>query len=104
MSDVTPPPPPSQPEAAPAYGYAPSSSDRFNTLAIVGFILTFIVTIAGLIVSIIALNQIKRTGERGRALALWGVILSIVFMVLGILLGVIVAIASAHIAATGSAG
>ena len=46
---------------------APGASAKFNTLAIVGFVLAFVVNIAGVVVSFIALSQIKKTGERGRA-------------------------------------
>jgi hypothetical protein len=61
---------------------------RYNVLAIVGFILAFVFSLAGLIVSIIAFTQIKKTGERGRGLALAGIILSIVFMVISIVLSI----------------
>ena len=64
---------------------APGASAKFNTLAIVGFVLAFVVNIAGVVVSFIALSQIKKTGERGRGLALAGIILSIVFMVVGVI-------------------
>lgn len=60
----------------------------YNVLSIVGFILAFVFSLAGLIVSLIALSQIKKTGERGHGLALAGVILSAVFLVLGIVIGI----------------
>jgi hypothetical protein len=69
---------------APQYGSA-SAPAKTNTLAIVGLILAFVFNIAGLIVSIIALNQIKRTGENGRGLALAGLIISIVSIVFGVI-------------------
>jgi len=56
----------------------------YNVLAIVGFILAFVFNIAGLIVSLIALSKIKKTGERGRGLAIAGVIISIVSIIFGI--------------------
>ncbi len=62
------------PYGTPGYTYAP----RTNTLAIVGFILAFIVSVAGVICSHIALSQIKRTGEGGHGLALAGVIIGYV--------------------------
>ena len=52
-----------------------------NTLAIVGFILAFFVTVAAIVLGFIALAQIKQTGERGRGLALAAVILGFVFSV-----------------------
>jgi hypothetical protein len=90
MSDATPP-------AAPAPSYAPAAaSSKWNVLAIVGFIGTFIIPLAGLICSAIALNQIKTSGEKGRGLALAGLILSIIYFV-------IVIIAIIAIAASGGA-
>jgi peptidyl-prolyl cis-trans isomerase B (cyclophilin B) len=61
------------------------SAARYNVLAIVGFILAFVFNIAGLVVSLIALSQVKKTGERGRGLALAGVIISIVSIIFGII-------------------
>lgn len=57
---------------APAY-YAPPA--RTNTLAIVALVLSFFVTLGGIICGHIALAQIKRTGEGGRGLALAGLII-----------------------------
>ncbi|ROP75375.1 MULTISPECIES: DUF4190 domain-containing protein [unclassified Frigoribacterium] len=67
---------------------APGTAGRYNVLAIVGFILAFVFALAGLVVSIIALSQIKKTGERGRGLALAGVILSIVFMIISVIVSI----------------
>ena len=50
---------------------------KTNTCAIVGFILSFFVGLAGLIVSIVALNQIKKRNEKGKGLAIAGVVFSI---------------------------
>ncbi|WP_344790965.1 DUF4190 domain-containing protein [Gryllotalpicola daejeonensis] len=99
----TAPPAPAAP-AAPAGqygGYAPAQP-RYNTLAIVGFILSFIVSIAGIIVSAIALNQIKKTGERGHGLALWGLILGIVFLVLSVVVAIISFAAAAALVNSGT--
>ena len=51
-----------------------------NVWAIVGFVCSFFIPLLGIIFSVIALGQIKRTGERGRGLALAGLIISIVTM------------------------
>jgi|HubBroStandDraft_5_1064220.scaffolds.fasta_scaffold532758_2 hypothetical protein len=83
MTDPVAPVPP----AAPAYAPA---GPRTNVLAIVGFILAFVVTLAGIIVSAIALKQIKQTGEGGHGLALAGVILGIVFSVFWIIYFVVI--------------
>ncbi|MCA5924050.1 MULTISPECIES: DUF4190 domain-containing protein [Curtobacterium] len=84
------------------YG-AQQASDRFNVMAIVGFILAFVVNIAGLVVSIIALSQIKKTGERGRGLALAGVIISALSIVFGIIwvIFLIAVVANAPASTTG---
>jgi Domain of unknown function (DUF4190) len=65
------------PPAAPVYQTVPVAQ-KTNTLAIVGFILAFFISVAGIIVSAIALGQIKKTGEGGRGLAIGGVIVGIV--------------------------
>jgi len=96
MSDFTPPPPaPSVPSYAPQGQYP---AERYNVLAIIGFIGAFVFALAGLIISIIARNQIKRTGEKGAGLAKWGIIVSIIVLalyVLLIVLSVVLAIAAA---------
>lgn len=58
-----------------------------KTLAIVGFVLSFIVSLAGLIVSAIALNKYKQTGAtEGKGFATAGLIISIVSMALTVLI------------------
>ncbi|MCU1422088.1 MAG: hypothetical protein JWN36_1739 [Microbacteriaceae bacterium] len=82
----TPPPP------APAYAPGPVGP-RTNTLAIVGFILAFFVSVGAVICSHIALSQIKRTGEGGRGLAIAGLIIGYVGIGIGILWFLFVGIA-----------
>lgn len=69
---------------------------RFNVLAIVGFVLAFVVSIGGLVVSIIALVQISRTGERGRGLALAGVIIGGLSLIIGVVGVILFAVAAAN--------
>lgn len=73
---------------------------RTNTLAIVGFAMSFIVALVGLICSIIARRQIKESGEKGMGLATAGLIISIVEIVLYVFLVmvmmIVVAIALGH--------
>lgn len=102
MSDVTPPPPPSSVPGAPAYDYAPNAPARWNVLSIVGFILAFFVAVAGLIISIIARNQIKKTGERGASLALWGIIVSIIVIVIYVVYFIIIGVAIGAAVQSGS--
>lgn len=58
------------------------SSDRTNTWAIVGFVTSLLIGPLGVIFSAIALGQIKKTGERGKGLAIAGLIIGIVGTVL----------------------
>ena len=52
--------------------------------------------ILGLIFGFIALNQIKKTGEGGRGLALAGIIIGALAIVFGIIYGIIVGIAAVN--------
>ena len=73
-------------------------TSKTNTMAIVGFILSFLISIAGLICCIIARKQCNETGEQGMGLATAGMIISIVSIVLSfifILIYVIVIAAAA---------
>lgn len=74
---------------------APAQSDG-KTLGIVGLILAFFVSLAGLIVSIIARNQSKKAGvSNGPATA--GIIISII----GLLIGLIAIIANIALLSSG---
>jgi preprotein translocase subunit SecG len=77
------------PAPAPAPGPAPVSDGK--TLGIVGLVLAFVFSLAGLIVSIIASNQSKAAGVPNTP-AKVGIILSIIFLVLTVI-GVIANIA-----------
>lgn len=55
---------------------------KTNTLAIVSIVLAFIIPLAGLIVSIIALSQIKKRQEKGRGLAIASLIVSAFFSII----------------------
>ena len=102
-----PPPPANQPPAAPAYQQPPAygsaapaygqqsygqqpygqqpGPDRYNVLAIVSFISSFFISLVAVITGHIALSQIGKTGEKGRGLAIAGLVLGY----LGILSGII---------------
>jgi hypothetical protein len=64
-------------------------SSKTNGLAIAGFVLAFIASLIGLVLSIIALVQTKKTGDKGKGLAIAGIIVSSVVTALGVLLLVI---------------
>lgn len=59
---------------------------RTNTMAIVGFVCSLIISPLGLIFGIIALGQIKKSGERGRGWATAAVIIGAVGTILGLIL------------------
>jgi hypothetical protein len=63
---------------------------RTNVLAIVGLILAIFVPLIGAIIGHIALNQIKKTGEDGRGVALAAVIVGWTLTALAVI-GVILA-------------
>lgn len=58
---------------------------RTNTLAIIALVGSFFVSLVGIICGHLALNQIKQTGEKGRGLALAGLIIGYIGLVVGIL-------------------
>lgn len=68
---------------APQVPYQPEP--KTNTLAIVGFVLSFLLNIVGAIISLVALSQIKKSGEKGRGLAIAGAIIGFIGFVLSII-------------------
>lgn len=64
-----------------------------NVLAIVGFILSFFISIAGLICSIIGYKRAPELGGKGKGLALAGIIISAVSMAIA-LIYVVIALAA----------
>ncbi len=69
--------------APPVYTSLAPSSDRTNPVSIVAIVLGFLFPVGGIIAGAVALAQIKRTGEKGRGLALGGIIAGAVLTVLG---------------------
>ena len=87
--------------AAPTYrqadvsGYGqpqPGQPAKYNVLAIVSLVTAFFVSLAAIITGHIALNQIKRTGEQGRGLAIAGLVLGYVGFIGGLIVTIIVSI------------
>jgi hypothetical protein len=60
------------------------TSDRLNTMAVVAFVLTFVCVLGGIICGHLALADIRRTGERGRGLAIAALVLSYGVIAVGI--------------------
>ncbi|MGK9147969.1 DUF4190 domain-containing protein [Plantibacter flavus] len=75
------------------YGYAQPTGPKTNVMAIISLIAPFVgFSLVGLVLGIIALGQIKKTGEQGRGLALAGTIvsgavlaLSVIFIIIYVL-------------------
>lgn len=61
---------------------------KLNPLALIGFIMTFFFGIVGVIMCIIALGQIKKTGQKGKGLAIAGIIIGLlpILFVIGMIL------------------
>jgi uncharacterized membrane protein len=68
--------------------YTPTT-DRYNILAIIGFIASFFVSVVGIVLGFIALSQIKRTGEKGRGLAIAAIVIGFAAAVVYIIIGVV---------------
>lgn len=54
----------------------------WNTMSIIGFIFSFIFSPIGLIYSIFALRKINQTNQKGRGLAISGIVIGILFTLL----------------------
>lgn len=87
-------PPPGYPQGQPAYGqgapgHPPTGPQKTNTMAILGLVFAFVFSPMGIVFSAIGLGQVKERGERGRGLAIAGLILSIVLLLLTVVLFVL---------------
>ena len=69
-------------------------SSQTNGLAIAALITSFFVSILGIILGFVALNQIKTSGEQGRGLALAGIIIGFVAVGITVLI-IIISVAAA---------
>ncbi|MBT1181096.1 DUF4190 domain-containing protein [Bifidobacterium sp. CP2] len=84
----------------PANPYQQPQQAKWNTMAIVGFIGSFFISLLGLICSIIGYRQTGQTGEKGRGLALAGIIISGASMVLSLIL--VIGVIGGAVATSGS--
>jgi hypothetical protein len=73
---------PAGPQAAPPP--EPPPPPKLNTLAVVAFVLAFVVSPAAVVLGVIARGQLRRSGESGRGLATAAIALGCVFTVLGV--------------------
>ena len=69
-----------------AYPYPAQQQPNWNGMCIAGFVCSFLISIVGLILSIVGLKQAKQSGERGQGLAIAGIVISAVRIALAILL------------------
>ncbi len=70
--------------------HAPRVDDEYSALSIAGFILSFFTALIGLIISIVAFNEAKRTGSaKSKSFAKAGIIISSIEMGLGVLAAII---------------
>jgi len=95
---ATPAPAPAPPAPAPAPAAAaapaPATGEKWNVLSIVAFVIVFLgFSLISIILGFIGLNQIKKTGERGRGLAIWAIVLGFVSIIIGIIFWIIFATA-----------
>jgi hypothetical protein len=81
------------------YGYLPPQNPGTNAMAVAslvcslfGWICLFIGAFLGVIFGFVALSQIKRSGQRGRGMAIAGIVIGSILLVLGIALWTLAAI------------
>lgn len=89
FKDVPPPVQPQQAASQQSYNAQSPAAAKTNTLAVVGFILSFFFALPGLICSIMGLKQCNQTGEGGKGLAIAGIVISAVSMFIGFIVGII---------------
>jgi len=78
-----------------------ASGAKTNVLAIVSLVTSILgLSIVGIITGHIGMNQIKKTGESGRGLAMWGLVLGYLVLVVEVI-WVVVAIAAAAALSSG---
>lgn len=88
-----------QPGWSGSYGSVPpEANQKYNGLAIAGFICSFFVSLLGLILSIVGLNQIKKQGGKGKGLAIAGIIISAAGMVIQVILVIVLIVGGASYA------
>ncbi|MBR2967924.1 MAG: zinc-ribbon domain-containing protein [Clostridia bacterium] len=66
-----------------------SSAQQTNVLAIIGFILSFIMPIAGLVLSILGRSKASSYNDNGKGLSLAGIIISSIYLAFGLLVIII---------------
>ena len=81
MSESAPPPVPAQQQSAP-------SSEKWNVLSIIAFVISLLgFNIIAVILGYVALNQVNKSGERGKGFANAAMIIGLVSIILGFIAG-----------------
>jgi Domain of unknown function (DUF4190) len=90
-----PPPPGGYGYPPPGSGYPPPQAVGTNGMAIASLVCSLLGWLCvigpplGLIFGFVALSQIKQTGQRGRGMAIAGIVIGAIAIVLGIVVGVL---------------
>lgn len=67
-----------------------ASAEKWNVLSIVGFVLSLLgFNVVAIVLGFIGLNQVKKTGERGRGLAIAAIIIGFISIVLFIIIMIV---------------
>lgn len=77
-------------------GDVAATPDRTNTMAIIAFVSVWFISVVGIVLGHMALGEIRRTGERGRGLAIAALVLGYASMALLVVIGLVLAIAASH--------
>lgn len=82
----------SAPSQSPAPAPKPATAPvpQKNTISTVGFVLSFLIPLAGLICSIIALKKADECGGAGKGLAIAGIVISVLYMVFSSIINMII--------------
>ncbi len=68
--------------------------ERYNVLAVVGFVLTFITIVPGIVLAHVSLAQIRRTRERGWGLATAALIIGYWLLAVGAIVAILMIVSA----------
>jgi uncharacterized membrane protein len=69
----------------------PATQSRFNTLAILAIVAAYPLPVVGIVLGIIARQQLRTRGERGAGLALAAIIVGVLFSIMDVVVLVMLA-------------
>lgn len=76
---------------------------RTNTLAVIALVSSFFVGLAGIVCGAISLSQLKRTGERGRGLAIAGIVVGALQTIASVTVALVLVAAAAVVGVSSAA-